>query len=304
MSNQNHPTKCKICDKTFKDVSRHFKSHNITSKEYYDKFFKIEGEGICLVCNSDTRFVSYLDGYKKHCSISCSNKNPEYSKNRTIKRLKTEAKNPEIRIKAGLKFKQTEKDNPEIRTGIIESYKKTIDETPEIRINGGKKLSETFKNNPDIMKNARIKQKKTFDDNPEIMINGYIKREQTLSENPEIMIEANKKQSITHRKKFNQLIEINSAVPHFLYIIKHLTLPIIKIGRSENPEKRLKDIVKSIGNCKIIHISEGKYSKIKPLEIFLHEYFNDYCKVQAKGIDGRTEWFDDHILEEVINMVD
>lgn len=68
---------CKICDKSmsFKGIGCHFKSHNITIKEYYDKFLKNNNEGICLTCGKQTNFYNIKEGYFKFCNSKCANKN-------------------------------------------------------------------------------------------------------------------------------------------------------------------------------------------------------------------------------------
>lgn len=77
--------KCAICKKEFDNitgVSYHIRTHNITSKEYYDKYMKKEGEGICPVCGNETKFITLKLGYYKHCSTKCSNNDEETKKAR------------------------------------------------------------------------------------------------------------------------------------------------------------------------------------------------------------------------------
>jgi len=70
---------CKICNKEFnKSFGNHLKTHNITSQEYYDKYLKQEGDGICPICGKETKFLGLsLGGYQKHCSCKCSQTNKE-----------------------------------------------------------------------------------------------------------------------------------------------------------------------------------------------------------------------------------
>lgn len=68
--------KCLICSKEFetvRELSNHlrFQEHT-TAQEYYDLYLKKEGEGICS-CGKPTKFDSLAKGYKKHCSLKCSN---------------------------------------------------------------------------------------------------------------------------------------------------------------------------------------------------------------------------------------
>jgi 5-methylcytosine-specific restriction endonuclease McrA len=78
--------KCEICGKEFKrykSLSCHLRKHNTTSKEYYDKFLKKNGEGICPVCGKETNFYGMKKGYAKFCSNRCANSkenNPMWGK--------------------------------------------------------------------------------------------------------------------------------------------------------------------------------------------------------------------------------
>lgn len=70
---------CRICNKickNFRGLSVHCISiHKINSKEYYDKFFKKEGEGVCKnpYCNKETKFINMNSGYHDYDSCKCSN---------------------------------------------------------------------------------------------------------------------------------------------------------------------------------------------------------------------------------------
>lgn len=59
--------------------------HNMTSKEYYDKYLKKQHEDICKHenCNNTTKFVNTIKGYREFCSIKCKN-----SSATTIDRIK------------------------------------------------------------------------------------------------------------------------------------------------------------------------------------------------------------------------
>jgi len=60
---------CQICGKNFKNLKQlglHIKIHNIEAKNYYDKYFKKDNEGICLISNLETNFDSLERGYFKY----------------------------------------------------------------------------------------------------------------------------------------------------------------------------------------------------------------------------------------------
>lgn len=68
---------CKICGYScsFNYSGTHLKKkHGISGKEYYDKYIKKDGEGICKICSNHTSFYTIKMGYKETCSVSCANK--------------------------------------------------------------------------------------------------------------------------------------------------------------------------------------------------------------------------------------
>jgi hypothetical protein len=75
----NNPVICQLCKKELKNLlalSAHLiQQHNhFLSREYYDKFFKKENEGSCLVCDKQTNWETLGKGYKKFCSTKCAGK--------------------------------------------------------------------------------------------------------------------------------------------------------------------------------------------------------------------------------------
>lgn len=70
-----------ICNrefKNFKALGIHFSNfHHISALDYYEKFLKKENEGFCIVCKKQTRFISINIGYKKYCSSTCANLDPD-----------------------------------------------------------------------------------------------------------------------------------------------------------------------------------------------------------------------------------
>jgi uncharacterized C2H2 Zn-finger protein len=70
---------CKECGKHFesrKGLSNHLRQKHgfINMKEYYDKWFKEEGENKCKVCGNETKFYNFERGYKDTCCRQCANK--------------------------------------------------------------------------------------------------------------------------------------------------------------------------------------------------------------------------------------
>lgn len=76
----NKEYRCLICNLSFnsaRDFSYHLWTHNISQKEYYDKYLKTDNDGICQECGNPTEFIKLSKGYRKFCCLSCSNNNKE-----------------------------------------------------------------------------------------------------------------------------------------------------------------------------------------------------------------------------------
>src|ERR1035437_5539327 len=66
---------CLICQKEFgcHGLPLHvIRSHNISAKDYYDKFIKQKNDGICGICSLPTKFKGICAGYAKACGKKCS----------------------------------------------------------------------------------------------------------------------------------------------------------------------------------------------------------------------------------------
>lgn len=261
---------CKICNITFHNnyaIAKHLsRNHEINSKDYYDKYIQ-KTDTICHHpnCSKQTEFIGLVKEYRTYCSYVCC------ANHKNLSEQKTAAK------------ANTLKNHPEIMEQLLETRNQTYINYPEKHTNRINSLKNFYKNNPD-------KKSEQTD-----------KRNKTIKENPSIMKEAGKKIAITKRNKFKELSKPETNIPYYFYIISHEIKPIIKLGISNNPQRRLVTICRDFGPSKILLEIKNVYHNIKPLEDYLHEYFNEYCKVQPSG-GGRTEWFDECILEETISL--
>ena len=85
---------CKICNKSCNDVGKHsFHAHNITSEEYFNKYYKNKSDGTCFICNKKTRFKGIISGYCKYCSDICSSKDEAKNKKISKSVLSDDCKN-------------------------------------------------------------------------------------------------------------------------------------------------------------------------------------------------------------------
>jgi transcription elongation factor Elf1 len=135
---------CKICGKEFENyrsLSHHLRTHKITSKEYYDKFFKKEGEGVCPVCGKETSFHSINKGYCKFCSNKCANKGKRPSEE-TKKKLSNAKKGENNPFYGKHHSEKTKKKMSDAHIGKhhTEETKKKLSDTKK-----GKHLSEETK---------------------------------------------------------------------------------------------------------------------------------------------------------------
>lgn len=84
-----------ICNENFESyhkLSTHIRKHKVVSKDYYDKFLKKEGEGVCKSCGNPTLFYYLSNGYNSFCSLKCSNNSNDVKK----KKERTCMKNSDV----------------------------------------------------------------------------------------------------------------------------------------------------------------------------------------------------------------
>lgn len=88
MTNQNNKLVCQICNQkcaTIGGLASHIsRTHHISSKEYYDNFFKHTTDGICKTCGKPTNFLNLNVGYFDFCSNSCVGNNPQIQEHKKI----------------------------------------------------------------------------------------------------------------------------------------------------------------------------------------------------------------------------
>lgn len=71
---------CKICNEYCKPLgfpSHARRKHNLSVKDYYDKFIRKPNEGLCVTCSKETPFIGITKGYRVHCSEKCSRNDPK-----------------------------------------------------------------------------------------------------------------------------------------------------------------------------------------------------------------------------------
>jgi len=122
--------KCEICKKEFTNypgLSRHiWQKHPISVQEYYDKYFKLPEEGICLITGLPTTFKNLKEGYLKYSgkgSNSKDDKIKDKKKNTYIEKYGVDnpsSINPEKRIKNYRETRKKDRDLKKLRSELID----------------------------------------------------------------------------------------------------------------------------------------------------------------------------------------
>lgn len=125
ISNRIDECECLICNRVFNrysELATHLKfAHNVSSKEYYDKYILID-KNICI-CGNERKFRSIKHGYNRYCGMDCGQKNkgsdnPNYGKRR---------KNPEhSKRMMGNKFAKGSLGNKGKKLNISENGRKAL----------------------------------------------------------------------------------------------------------------------------------------------------------------------------------
>lgn len=64
--------KCLIYGIELKFLNKHLENvHNMSQKDYYDKYLKLPNEGKCLHCGKEVQFIKLSKGYKQYCNLIC-----------------------------------------------------------------------------------------------------------------------------------------------------------------------------------------------------------------------------------------
>lgn len=109
--------KCKICNReynTLDPVGFHLSHvHNMSLKEYYDRFLKKPGEDVCITCGGITKFAGLKNGYKKFCCSACASRNKDWLESRKANAIK----------KYGCaSYSQTAEYKEKVRNTCLEKY--------------------------------------------------------------------------------------------------------------------------------------------------------------------------------------
>jgi hypothetical protein len=63
---------CKYICKSIGALSKHIAyNHNLSKKDYYDKFIKEDNDDKCVHCGNPTSFKNLKEGYQNFCSNKC-----------------------------------------------------------------------------------------------------------------------------------------------------------------------------------------------------------------------------------------
>lgn len=143
---------CEICGQRVVNnngLASHIRrTHKMKPKEYYDKYLKKDGEGICPVCGKETRFWKLGCGYSSHCSKICSNNDTSVRDKITQTRRNNHAK--------GIKIDYSKKTNRTIGHGSAD----TIQQPEKNTQNGYEYYKTSYNYNDESIKHKRAKTNK------------------------------------------------------------------------------------------------------------------------------------------------
>ena len=201
---------CQYCNRKFERLqsfSKHLKMyHNITLKEYYEKYYKKPGEGICPVCGKETKFITF-GKYCKYCSKKCEGNSEEFCNKQKELKLKffsnekNRKKHSEI-IKNSEKHKNSSKlAANKISNGLKKYW--SLDENRKLQ-------SERIKNSDNHKKacsdvNTSIEFRKKISD---IKTNAY-KNKEYAERMKKLTHNENWRKSITSKKHREKISENN-----------------------------------------------------------------------------------------------
>jgi len=111
------------------------------------------------------------------------------------------------------------------------------------------------------------------------------------------------KLSISHRNFYNR---IKSGYEYgFLYVLSSDTVKKIKIGITNNMDRRVKELSIIYGDLTVMYtLTNIEYKNLTGLESYLFDKFDSYCEPEPMGKSGRTEWFNESVSSEVISVLE
>lgn len=184
---------CKICNKIFKNassLSTHVhQTHNLTRKEYYDRYEKKENEGKCKSCGEETAFrsnrylaycsqICYRSSIEFHENCSKANKDRKQSKETVEKRIKnTDQKAKENKRKETVR-QRYQCDNVSQLDSVKEKLskahkgsKKTRTKTHQLKIIESKRKNNTLQHSQETKKKISDKLQEIYQsDDPPVTI--------------------------------------------------------------------------------------------------------------------------------------
>lgn len=117
---------CLICNHespNYRGLGNHIKkAHNMSTKDYYDRYFKKNNENICQVCGKSTPFININIGYRKVCSVSCGQKHPDTREKIETTNIKKYGKSTPLITKESLDKSHNKNAMNKKRTTMIDKY--------------------------------------------------------------------------------------------------------------------------------------------------------------------------------------
>jgi hypothetical protein len=306
--------KCLICLREFKNrkaLSTHINlSHQLTSKQYYDKFIKKDDDGICLTCGQKTNYRNLNVGYLKTCSKKCdalykkqNNKTTNYwlgkkqPKEMILKRINN----------TDQKLKEKNRENTFLEKYGVSNYSQTSV--------GRKKTSDTFKGK--IVKRTDEHQRKIIESK---ISNGTTKHTEETKRKISISNSGENNPFIRYLNNGGKIPKNSGGISGYygeLYFRSSLELSTIHYFK----EKKFTILSAENNNYKVVYFIDGKQKSYYPdffiveldlvVEIKPHNllsYYNNKLKTEtAKKIFNNfkvlTEKEIPYLKKEIIDFL-
>lgn len=156
---------CAICGFKTDVIGVHIKqTHKMDCKDYYDKYLRKPGEGICPTCGKETTFIGITKGgYITHCSRSCAQNDKEVLKKKEETSMREHGvlhyRNCEQARKTFLE-NHTQEEIDKLYKNTIKTRDNVSDKVKEERVNKARKTREDRYGKGAWISDATIEQTK------------------------------------------------------------------------------------------------------------------------------------------------
>lgn len=267
--NNDNLYKCEECSKTYKSInvlSKHIgKCHD--KKLYYDKWLKDENEGLCKICNSPTKFVSFgKGGYNDTC---CE----EHHLKLTIDKLHKGC------------IKKYNTDNPMKSNYFVEKRKinniskYNVDHPMKLSLNKNKLIKTNIEkyNCKCPLQNEKVNEKTILTNNIKFGVDHHMKNDTIKNKQSNTNIKLYGVKCVLERQDIKNNVKNNNMLNHG--VEHHMQRKEIFDKQQHNSFK-----YKKFKDTELMYQSSYEYD-------FLEKYYNNFPDIQ-RGYSIKYKYYD------------